>query len=177
MPPYLVLACQLLVGLVFVASVSSKVRSRAAYAGFVAATGALVPAAGRRAPLLAAGTVVVEAGIALLLIPPATRRAASAAAVVLLVVFAAALAGATRRGVRTPCRCFGGSTAPPGAVQVFRNAVLAVVAALGAGLPGDGPVVPAGVGIAAFVALTGAILVAAADDLALLVRPRPGGTP
>jgi methylamine utilization protein MauE len=172
-----VLACRLLIGLVLIASAASKLRSRDAYAAFVGSTRALVPAAGRVTPAVAAATVAAELGIALLLVPQATYRFAALAAVALLSAFTVALAAAVRRGVRTPCRCFGASAEPPGGVQLVRNAVLIVLAAVAASLPAGDPVAAPGVAIAAFAAVTGAILVISADDLAVLVRPvNPGST-
>ena len=169
---YLELACRVVIGLVFAASAAGKLRP-AAFTAFVASVRALVPWAARAAKPLAAITLGAEIVIAVALLPHRTAPVALGGAALLLLAFTAALAGAVRRGVDTPCRCFGASSnRPPGPAQVIRNLVLIVVAVAGLAGSGDAAIQPAGAVVAAAAGLTVALLAIAADDLAFLL-PSP----
>ncbi|WP_208799875.1 MauE/DoxX family redox-associated membrane protein [Microbispora triticiradicis] len=122
--------CRLLTGIVFLASAVSKLRGRAAYEEFTAATRALAP----RLPARPAAALVVaaEAAVAPLLAWRPTVLAGFCAALGLLVAFTVAMAAALRRRRRVLCRCFGASTVPVGPGHLVRNAVLAAAAATGA---------------------------------------------
>lgn len=179
-----IIGARCLVGVVFLVSAVTKLRSRAAFAEFVAslrATG-LVPA--RWARRVAVVVVLTEAAIpALLAVPvliavPAPLAAAGfALATGVLGVFTVGLALAVSRGVRTPCRCFGASVAPLGLPQIVRNALLTVTAAAGLvavladGSAGWGHTHPATVAMACAVGLVLAILAITFDDLVDLFRP------
>lgn len=176
---YVALACRCMVGLVFAASVLSKLRGREAYARFVSATGRLRPGwVFFRIPAgaVAGGVIAAEATVLVLLVPPGTAWMAwmgFALAGLLAMAFAAAVLAALRRGDRAPCHCFGGSARPLGRVHLVRNVVLAAAAGLGmaAGAVTAGPLKPAG-GIAAVVAgAVVAAVVVTADDVAGLFRP------
>nr|WP_225311513.1 MauE/DoxX family redox-associated membrane protein [Microbispora cellulosiformans] len=122
--------CRLLTGIVFLTSAVSKLRGRAAYEEFTAATRALAP----RLPARPAAALVVaaEAAVAPLLAWRPTALAGFCVALGLLVAFTVAMAAALRRRRRVLCRCFGASTVPVGPGHLVRNAVLAAAAATGA---------------------------------------------
>jgi len=179
-----IIGARCLVGVVFLVSAVTKLRSSAAFAEFVAslrATG-LVPA--RWARRVAVAMVLTEAAIPALLaapvlveVPPLLAAAGFALAAGLLGVFTAGLGLAVSRGVRTPCRCFGASAAPLGLPQIVRNALLTVTAAAGlvavlaAGSAGTGQMHPATVAMAGAVGLVLAVLAISFDDLVDLFRP------
>ncbi|MEV5742741.1 MauE/DoxX family redox-associated membrane protein [Microbispora rosea] len=134
---YLFAFCRLLTGIVFLMSAVSKLRGRAAYEEFTAATRALVRLPARP---VAALVVAAEIAIAPLLAWRPTVLAGFCVALGLLVAFTAVIVVALRRGRRVPCRCFGASAVPVGAGHLARNAVLIVVAAAGAVQAGAGAV-------------------------------------
>nr|WP_255359845.1 MauE/DoxX family redox-associated membrane protein [Nocardia sp. BMG111209] len=98
----------------------------------------------RWAAAVAVGLPVVEGVIAVGVLPGRTAVAAAGGAVALLVVLTAAVVRLLVRGSRPACACFGAASAEPiGAVTVFRNVMLVVVAgvaavgsALNPGVPG-----------------------------------------
>ncbi|GGV19915.1 hypothetical protein GCM10010495_38750 [Kitasatospora herbaricolor] len=198
--------------LVFVLSVHGKVRSRRGYAEFTASVRALLPLVAVRArppavrmpavqvsnvqvpnapapagsagaSVVAGAVVAAEAAVVLALAVPATVPVGLALATALLAPFTLLALAAARRGSGTPCRCFGRSTTPLGAVHAVRNAALLAVAL--AGLVASGPLAstPATAGPAhggpavTFAAwLAGGVLgllASALDDLVGLFRPLP----
>ncbi|KAA8882082.1 hypothetical protein F3087_39195 [Nocardia colli] len=125
---YVVLSCRYLLGGVFLVALVGKLRSRAAYSEFVAATGALLGVGDRIARWAAMSTVVAEAVIVCALIAEPTARVGLGLAALLLGCFSVALTRALRRGSTTPCRCFGASTTPIRIEHALRSAVLGVLA-------------------------------------------------
>jgi hypothetical protein len=99
----------------------------------------------------------------------------------LLAAFTVGIVRTLRTGTKASCACFGASTAPIGRRHVIRNGVLLVLAGFGlavalAGTPA--PTQAAGVLIAAFGALVGALLVIFTDEWGTLFddgAPRPSG--
>jgi len=173
---YLVLVAGATLWLVFAVSAVSKIRTRAAYAAFVASTGRLLPAGSRWVRQAALLVVVAEVAVVVLL--PVLPALGLAIAAVLLAAFTVAIAGAVRRGVTAPCRCFGSSARPLGVAQAVRNGVLAVLATGGAAGAVAVPDVlagahPAGVAIAALGALVLAVLTISFDDVADLLTGSP----
>ncbi|WP_377272714.1 MauE/DoxX family redox-associated membrane protein [Peterkaempfera sp. SMS 1(5)a] len=169
---YVAVGCRSLLALVFLASAVGKLRGRAAYAGFLAATRRLAP---RWAPVsgTAAAVVGAEAAAVLLVAVPVTAAVGCGLAVALLGGFTLAVLAALRRDERAPCACFGTSRRELGYGQVVRNLLLLTAAALGlaasAGreVPGD----PAGVLTAVAVGAVAAALASFADDFIDLFRP------
>ncbi|WP_329492823.1 MauE/DoxX family redox-associated membrane protein [Kitasatospora herbaricolor] len=184
--------------LVFVLSVHGKVGGRRDYAEFTASVRALLPLVAVRAPagsaavsVLAGSVVAAEAAVVVALAVPATVTVGLALATALLVPFTLLALASSRRGSGTPCRCFGRSTTPLGAVHAVRNAALLAVALAAlvasglvtsapatSGLATSGPVGPAHAGPAVTVAawLAGGVLgllATALDDLVGLFRPLP----
>ncbi|GAB3437401.1 DoxX family protein [Flindersiella endophytica] len=172
---YVVLGCRCMIGLVFLASVVSKLRGRESYARFVAATARLGPGwivARVPAGVLAGGVIAAEAAVLVLLVLPGTAWVGFVLAGLLALVFAVAVLAALRRGDRAPCHCFGASTRPVGGVHLVRNVVLGASAGLGltVGAAAAGPLEPAGVVAAVVAGAVAAALVVTADDVAELFR-------
>ncbi|MFE9613067.1 MauE/DoxX family redox-associated membrane protein [Streptomyces sp. NPDC006012] len=178
---YVTIGARCLLGGVFLLSVVSKVRGAAAFEAFVVSVRSMTAAPGDRARLLAGVVVAAEAVVSvLLLVPvPGPRALGPAAAAGLLCVFTAAIVSALRRGVRTPCRCFGAASAPTGWRHVVRNTALVCVSVVAAaGTPAFGRAHPAGTVTAVASGIVAALLVAALDDVAALfgAGPRPATT-
>lgn len=156
--------CRCLLAVVFVLSVSGKVRSRTGFEGFVGSVGTLVPRWRSRRRSIAACVVAVETVIVVLLAVPATARVGAALAAVVLLGFTTAILAALRRGSMASCRCFGVSTVPLGWRHVVRNGLLlAAVAVAGAAdrVPSD----PAWVVLAVISGVIGGVFVALFDEL------------
>jgi uncharacterized membrane protein YphA (DoxX/SURF4 family) len=156
--------CRCLVAVVFVLSVSGKVCSRTAFAGFVGSVGTLVPRWRGRRRSIAAGVVAVETVIVVLLAVPATARVAAALAAVVLLGFTTAIVAALRRGSTASCRCFGASTVQLGRRHVVRNGLLLAAVAVATAIdqvPSD----PAWVVLAVIAGVIGGVLVALFDEL------------
>lgn len=171
---YLFAFCRLLTGIVFLMSAVSKLRGRAAYEEFTAATRALVRLPARP---VAALVVTAEAAVAPLLAWPPTVLAGFCLALGMLVAFTVAIAVALRRGRRVPCRCFGASAVPVGPGHLARNAVLLAAATAGAVQAGAGAAL-AGVGPAGFAAVAlaagaAAVLLSAIGEIAGLFTSSP----
>ncbi|MFD3518722.1 MauE/DoxX family redox-associated membrane protein [Streptomyces sp. NPDC058657] len=173
---YVVLACRVLVGVVFVASAASKLLSAASFRSFVTATRDMaVPAA--LAPAVAVGVVGGEAASVVLLAAWPGGVAGLVVAGVLLVGFTAGIAGVLLRGKDQSCNCFGSTTAPIGPRHVVRNAALLAVVAAGllCQSAGQGQTHWAGVLAAVVAGLIGAVLVLSTDDLAERFAPGDAG--
>jgi len=165
---FVVLTCCLVVAVVLVLSAVGKVSTVAARSAFAASTRHLLP---RRLRRVATPEVVAssELAVAVAVTVPATATVGLAAALVAFLAFTGVLVGAVRRDVREPCRCFGASSRPVGAVHVARNAglvgvCLAALAGLGTGSARAPLVDPAGV-LAAATAVVVAVVVSRLDDL------------
>lgn len=189
---YVLLGARCLVGVVFVVSAVSKLRSRRAFTEFVASLrqlGLLRPAGLRPAGLAVALT---EAAIPVLLIAPVAAAAlegapGSAAANFatgagfalaggLLVAFTVAILLAMRRGVQAPCRCFGASATPLGVRHVVRNGFILVVTTIGVAgvlVEWTGATHPGGAVIAALTGLVAGVLITTFDDLVDLFVASP----
>ena len=170
---YLTLGCRLIIAGIFLVSLGSKVRGRAQYREFVAATTALTGARAPYARCLAGLTVAAEGAVALLTALPQTALAGLLLAVGVLSVFTYALVRVLRRDRVVTCRCFGSSTTPVGVPQVVRNVVLILTAVTGlvAGSGGISHVDVGGVAVTAFAAVICVLLLARLDDLVELFRP------
>jgi len=156
----IVVACQFLIGLVFVAAVLGKVTDYPAFVGSVRDLG-FRPAAPTAA-------LVVVGEIAIVGLVVALPRAGFALAALMLLAFAVAIAVALRRGNTEPCRCFGPSTTPLGWHHVGRNVLLIAVATLGV-LATPAAANPAAAAVAAAAGLVVGGLVVRLDDLRFLV--------
>ncbi|MFF4951433.1 MauE/DoxX family redox-associated membrane protein [Streptomyces chattanoogensis] len=165
------LGCQVYIGIVFLASVIGKTRTRARYADFVEAVHDLAPGLPPRAT--ARAVVVAEAVTVALIGPRATSRAAFILAFCLLVAFTMAISRAIRRSRRVRCQCFGASSAPVGPLHIVRNLMLLGGAATG-GLTTMSLPTPPGAAGAATATLCAAVvsgITLRTDDIAELFRP------
>jgi uncharacterized membrane protein YphA (DoxX/SURF4 family) len=129
---YFVLASRLLIGGVFAFAAVSKLRDRTAFTAFEYSLRRLTVFPAGAAGTAARAVALGEVAVAVLLAIPSTVRVGFAVAAMMLVLFALGIAIAVRRGVNEPCRCFGGSRAPLGALHVGRNIALAVCSAAAA---------------------------------------------
>ncbi len=166
---YIALACRCAVGVVFLASLSGKLRSGAAFRAFASWLAALpVPLVRRQPRVVAAVTAAAEAMIVILIALPWTVRPGLVLAAVVLAVFTASTWLAVARGTGAPCRCFGVSASPLGRRHVVRDALLGVVALAGAAAAGPGGARPAGAVVSLGAGLVVAMFVVFLDDLAAL---------
>jgi hypothetical protein len=172
---YLLLGSRCLLAVVFLASFVSKVRGRARYAGYLAATRRLTPRwALSRVPAgaLAAVVVAAEAAVPVLLAVPGLVLAGLALSVVLLTGFAVATAAALRRGERAPCHCFGSAQRQLDGGHVVRDGVLLAVAVAGviAAASGAGPLDATRAAAVAAVSIAAAVVVLVSDTVADVFR-------
>jgi hypothetical protein len=127
---YLALFARWSLAVVFVAAVTGKLRRRAAWASFVAATETLL-GLGRGGTQWASVAVLLEASTAVCLLVSPTAFAGFVLAVAVLTVFLVVVVHALMRGVSTSCNCFGSDGARLSWSHVVRNAALVGLAALG----------------------------------------------
>jgi hypothetical protein len=167
---YALVGARVLIGLVFAVSGFAKLRGRGAFRASVAGL-RLLPE-----PLVgpvAAAVVAAELAIPVLLLTPGAAAFGFAVAVLLLVAFSVGIARVLAAGTAASCRCFGVSAAPFGRHHLYRNGVLALVAAVGllalAGPSGAGTEL-AGAAIAAGAASVAALVVVMLDDIVDLFR-------
>jgi len=139
MTGYLLVFARAMVGVVLFVSAWSKVRSRAAFAGFGAWLEQLTVVSTNLTRVVAVLVVTAEAVAVPLLVIPVTAVPGLMLAAVVMLAFAALIRVVTRRGVSVPCRCFGASTRPLGAAHITRNILLAAVAVASAVLAYLGP--------------------------------------
>jgi hypothetical protein len=157
---------------VFVVSLVSKVRGRAAYADFRRSLVAWQVFPPRWSQAAAAGVVAGEAAVVGLLALPWTVPVGFAAAAVVLAAFTGGIVWALRRGRVTSCRCFGASTATLGPAHVIRNGLLLLVCAggvVGGALAAGSPTV-GGAALAVSAAAIGVLFVVRFDDIVALTR-------
>jgi Methylamine utilisation protein MauE len=166
---YVPLFCRVFIGMVFAISAVSKIRG---FESFVPATRTLVEAAlpqlrlGRLGLRAVASTILAtETAICLLVVVSPWWPLGLAAASLLLTIFTAAIALALHRGVRAPCRCFGGSATPLRRRHLFRNALLLAVTAAGLALPHRMESDPAGSAVTIAVAVVTAVVISRLDDI------------
>ncbi|WP_371483328.1 MauE/DoxX family redox-associated membrane protein [Kitasatospora sp. NBC_00315] len=162
--------------LVFALSVQGKARDRRDFAEFTASVGALVPAVADRARQVAALVVAAEAATVVALAVPGTVLPGLALAAALLGAFTLLAVAASRSPTGTPCRCFGRSSVPFGAVHAVRNAGLLAVAAAGiaaTALAEPGSITPVAAVSAWLAGGVLGLLATTLDDLVGLFRPLP----
>ncbi|GII01089.1 MauE/DoxX family redox-associated membrane protein [Planobispora takensis] len=166
---YVPLFCRLFIGIVFALSAASKIRE---FEEFVRATRSLLEAAlprlrlGRRGLRAVASTVLAaETAICPFVVVSPWWPLGLAASSLLLTLFTAAIAFALRRGVRAPCRCFGGSATPLGKRHLFRNAALLTATVAGLALPYEPESDPAGLAVVIMAAAVAAMVTSRLDDI------------
>lgn len=166
------------VALTFALSAATKLADPAAFRRSLPATLGVTRS---RARVLAPAVVAAELAVALAVVAgiwaPPVALLGFVAATALLGVFTAAVHSMISRNVTEPCHCFGPRDAPPGPVDLVRNAILlaiAVAGGLGVGLGatvGGADVVRATAGALAGAVI--ALLVVHLDELRWLVGPTP----
>ncbi|MGC7094283.1 MauE/DoxX family redox-associated membrane protein [Amycolatopsis lurida] len=165
------------IGLVFLVSSVSKVTGRNAFTAFTDSARRLGSLPAPLAGPVAAAVVAAEFAVWILLVLPGTAApvAGLLLAVVLLLGFAVAALRAIRRGVGTPCRCFGGSATRLGPRHVVRNFLLAAAAATAvAATPARLPAQPGALVMALFAGLLAGGLIVLLDDLVGLFAKTAG---
>lgn len=176
---YVVVFSRCLIGAVFLVSAISKLRGRRQLREFVTSLRSMRLVPERLLTPVAVLVAVAELAVPLLLAPypapPVMAAAGLIVAAMLLTAFAAAIVIVLRRGVAASCRCFGGSGSTPfGRHHVARNAVLTLVALLGAYASLRQPALDwAAVTLAAPLGIVGALIVTRLDDLIELFGPAP----
>ena len=173
---YLAFASRFLIGIVFIVSAITKLRSKASFASFVRATRRMRvvprPLVKQTAILVVASEVAI---VVLLAIPTAvTALAGFVVAFGLLAGFTVGIVVAVRDGQTEPCACFGKSTTPIGPQHAARNAFLLLAVVGGAAGTIAGGAIDLGLGaVAALGGLVFGALVTTFDDLYELFRPTP----
>lgn len=170
---YLLLACRVMLAGVFVVSLISKVRSRAAYAEFRRSVVEWRVLPRRWSARAAAGVVAGEAGVVLLLALPWTVLVGFVAGALLLAAFTVGMWMTLRRGRSATCRCFGAAKTRLGMAHVVRNLLLVAVCVTGtvaamvaAGPPPNAP----GSVLTMSVAAVGVLFVVRFDDITTLTE-------
>lgn len=181
---YVDIGCRFALGLVFVVSAWSKLKSPAEFAAFTRSVRRLgVLPDGALARVAAIGIAAAEVVVPVLVAIPwgVSVVAGYVAAVFMLSAFTVGIALSLRRGDRTPCGCFGRSPVPLGGRHVVRNLLLVAIAlgGLAATVTGTGA---DDLGIATVAAVAGLVvgaLLTVAEDITELVSPstrhRPKG--
>ncbi|WP_420915207.1 MauE/DoxX family redox-associated membrane protein [Micromonospora aurantiaca] len=168
------MTCRSMLGLVFLVSASSKVRSRPAYLAFTAGLVQTTLVTPRYASAVGAIAVVAEVLVFSLLVwPPAVLFGYILASGTMAVLLGGILV-VIRRKVVAPCLCFGTARVPLGRRQLVRNAGLFTVANLGLvatllRVGSSDPMVLACAGIAG--AVCGSIIIRLDDLVFLLAEP------
>ncbi|MEI5102771.1 hypothetical protein RB200_34950 [Streptomyces sp. PmtG] len=163
-----------MIGVLFPMSVVGKVAARSSWGAFVAAVGDMRVVPRTLVRPTAWLVTVVESVICLLVSLPLTAAAVTGLTLAagLLAVLTCGIGLALRRGVRSPCHCFGRSTTPLGIPHTVRNAVLSALAGVSAvtiTAPADPH--PGAVVLAVAAGVTVGLLVASLDDVLSLLRP------
>jgi hypothetical protein len=139
------IGCTALVAVVFGFAAVGKLRGRAAWTGFVAGTGAMLPTRllpARPVAVLVAGAEIVTAVLAVTALATRDTTVTTAAlglAAALLAAFGAGIAGVLRAGRTVRCRCFGAMGAAFGRNHLVRNGILLVAAVCGLVTAGYAP--------------------------------------
>lgn len=169
---YVVLLARCLVGGVLLFAALIKLRDLQGFGNSIGELGLVTGPARYR---VAAGVVALEFAVAALIAFPWTAIWGLGAATVLLTVFSGIAFRAARRSSRVPCRCFGSSRTPLGVPQGARNAMLALISAIGTVVLGVGyeaiTLHPAGILMIVGVGLVGLALNVFFDDIVELFKP------
>jgi hypothetical protein len=172
---YLALTCRCLLGVVFLAAVTTKVRGATVFGRFADSLVSFAAVRYRWRRPVAVGVVAAEAAVPALLAVPAWTLAGFGWAVLVLAAFTTAIVRSLRRGIRAPCHCFGSSARPLGPGHVTRNVALGLAGLVGAVATASAPTgpTPAAVLAAAALGLALAVPVLWLDDLVDLFSVRP----
>ncbi|WP_146607597.1 MauE/DoxX family redox-associated membrane protein [Spongiactinospora gelatinilytica] len=170
---YLDAFARCLIGISFLIAVLSKASNRKLFTRFADAIRGMRLLRAAHITIAALSIVAAEATIVLLVvIAPALGLLLS---VIVLTVFSLAIHFTVSRGLNTPCRCFGVSSAPMSKRHIWRNIFLITIAIIGllrSALPNEPDVV--GEIIAIFAGITCGVIVAAFDDIIDIFAPTNG---
>jgi hypothetical protein len=178
--PYLVIGARAMLFVIFVASFTSKVRSRTAFAAFADSLAGF-GIRGARLQARSAGIVITaEAAAAVLVALPFTVVWGLTAGGLIITVFTAQASIARRQGLLPVCNCFGSAKSKFGARHIMRNGLIIAVAI--AGLLAEFASGRTHLAVAPVVLATGLAVIAGAgivvwDDLAALLGPLQGSRP
>jgi hypothetical protein len=164
------LACRVLLGVVFLAALVGKVRSRRAFAAFADSLRSLRLLPGRSIRPVVGAVVLAEAGVPALLIFEATARVGFLVALGLLVAFGVAIGVVLSRRAAGTCRCFGDRARNLGRRHLVRAGVLAGAAAAGLASTSGSDSGPGGQAVAVAAGLVLAVLAIVLDDLVELLH-------
>jgi hypothetical protein len=170
---YASVGARVLIGLVFAVSAFTKLRSPGAFVAFRSSVADLRVLPTTLAGPVAAAVVAAESAIPVLLLAPGAAAPGFVVAVLLLVAFSVGIARVLAAGTAASCRCFGVSAAPFGWHHLYRNGVLAMVAAAGLVATVRPPATgidPGGAAITAGAAAITALFVVMLDDIVDLFR-------
>lgn len=129
MLPYLLVFCRLTIGLLFAYAFVGKVRDLAGFAQTITSFKLLPPRWSKGVALLFLGGEA--AVVVLLLIGGELLPLAFGLALLLLTTFTIALVSVLVRRIQTPCNCFGKRDQPVTYADVWRNAGLVLLSAIG----------------------------------------------
>jgi hypothetical protein len=175
---YVGLGCRCAVGVVFLASVSGKLRSRAAFRAFALWLAVLPIPLARSQPRAAAAVMAAAEALTVVLVAlPWTVRLGLALAAAVLAVFTAGTWLAVARGADAPCHCFGAPAARLSLRHVVRDVLLVAVAVAGAAAGGPGGARLAGAALSVGAGLVVAGFAVFLDDLAVLFASLGETTP
>ncbi|MFF9677581.1 MauE/DoxX family redox-associated membrane protein [Streptomyces eurythermus] len=167
------IASRVLIGMVFVVSLTAKLSRRNGRREFTDSVRRLAPHFPARTTAVA--VCVTEASVVLLIVPAATAVYGLAGAVLLLLCFTIAVVAALRRRAGVSCGCFGKSATPVSGFTVARNSLLIAGALAGIitrpDATGAGPAWP-GTLTAIAVGAVAAALAYLMDEIADLFRVR-----
>jgi hypothetical protein len=178
--PYLVIGARAVLFVVFAASFTSKVRSRAAFTAFADSLAGFGVRGARLQARTAGIVITAEAATAVLVALAFTVIWGLAVGGLMITVFTAQASIASRQGLRPVCNCFGSSKSAFGARHFIRNALIIAVAT--AGLLAEFASGRTHLAVASVVLATGiAVIVGMGivvwDDLAALLAPVQGSRP
>lgn len=165
---------------IFIASFSSKVRSRTAFTAFADALTGFGIRGVRTQPLTAGIVITAEAAAAVLIALPSTVIWGLTAGGVIVAVFTAQASIARQRGLRPICNCFGSTGSALGARHFMRNGLIIAVAVTGLlaqFASGRTHLAAAPVVLATGIAVIAGAAVVVWDDLAALFAPLQGSRP
>ena len=171
---YLSIFCRAVVGLVFAASVMGKVTGRERFKAFVTWVAEMPLPLTNRPQTIAVLVVMTEAAIVVTVTISATAQLGLILAALILGLFATSTFVLVRRGIRTPCLCFGRSTSPMSMEHVYRDLLVLAIAIAGLFGAGSGQPLIGGVALSASGAAVAALLIVSWEDLAFLVRDANG---
>ncbi|WP_196279157.1 MauE/DoxX family redox-associated membrane protein [Catellatospora vulcania] len=164
---HLDIAVRCLLGIVFLAAATGKLRNRDRRREFAESVRAVGLLAGWAVAPAAMTVLAVELSVPALLAWPPTELLGYLLAAALLAAFCVAITAVLRHRRTVVCRCFGAEGSPLGRRHLVRNGLLLVLAAAGAAAAGSGGAVePAGVVLAVAAAAVAAMVLIRFDDLA-----------